>query len=93
MCVYVICSKTHTKKVPGARLALLLTCCARTPLCPKVYTSVTAQAFYQFRCHPVTSTGADGRKITASYLVADYSIKCYDVQWNAMLVLVLAVLL
>ena len=41
----------------------------------------------------MTSTGADGRKITASYLVADYSIKCYNMQWNAMMVLVLAVLL
>eukprot|EP00947_MAST-08B_sp_MAST-8B-sp1_P005280 g5280.t1 len=55
-----------------------------------VYTTITAQAFYFFRCQKVAS---DTGNNTNYYLMADYSIKCYDSAYWSMFVLVATVLL
>jgi hypothetical protein len=57
-----------------------------------VYTTITAQALFHFRCLRVDGSDGQGGTSTTSYLMVDYSLKCYDSQWYAMLALVLAVL-
>ena len=45
--------------------------------------TVSGQAFYHFRCQRVGNE---------SYLMVDYTIKCYDATWKAMLVPILTVI-
>ena len=54
-----------------------------------VHPAISGQAFFFFRCHEIkdieqTLTGDNSPTVT-SYLVADYSLKCFDGAWNAML--------
>ena len=63
-----------------------------------IYTLVSAQVFYFFQCAEVVSTANTTATTTATtttkttdYLIADYSVKCYDSAWLGMLPFVLIV--
>ena len=53
-----------------------------------VYTTVTAQAFYFFRCQTIV----ESKDKSTSYLVADFSVTCYDGKWTGQAVFVVLVL-
>ena len=63
-----------------------------------VYTLVTAQGFYFFRCLRVESSSSASSSTGANtttdtwFLISDLSIECYDTTWYAMLPLVLVVI-
>ena len=64
-----------------------------------IYTLVTAQAFYFFRCAGVisshktsTSTMTTPGRHETFYLISDYSVECYDSTWWGMFPLVLLVI-
>eukprot|EP00947_MAST-08B_sp_MAST-8B-sp1_P006231 g6231.t1 len=61
-----------------------------------LHPTISGQAFYLFRCRAVNyeEQGGDGGGYEAKqYLMADYSLECYDSVWNGMLVLDLFVIL
>eukprot|EP00947_MAST-08B_sp_MAST-8B-sp1_P000323 g323.t1 len=58
-----------------------------------LHPALSGTTFYHFRCRAVNYADQGGGYEAKQYLMADYSLECYDSAWNGMLALVLVVIL